>query len=238
MWCNQRQSGRFMIHNNERASLFWPTKKLQSSARVSEDTPQVSSASGGSTKKMVQLDQNRFRPVSMVRSESDTFSSLLSECGQAPFGAAVQKQDGVKWNSAWWLTYPLKNDGVKVSLDDEIPNLWKNNPHVPNHQPELNSLNSLAPDSLTVIFWKSWGQKPQSLQGLSRIDIPLGARVQDLSVQLPACHDVGGTGPVGLWAGAGVHPTQWIAIVFRQKMSWECHRFAMPHGFLNTVFFW
>jgi hypothetical protein len=25
----------------------------------------------------------------------------------------------------WWLTYPLKNDGVKVSLDDEIPNLWK-----------------------------------------------------------------------------------------------------------------
>jgi hypothetical protein len=52
----------------------------------------------------------------------------------------------------WWLTYPLKNDGVKVSLDNEIPNLWKNNPNVPNHQPELNSLNSLAPDSLTVIF--------------------------------------------------------------------------------------
>jgi hypothetical protein len=45
-------------------------------------------------KKMVQLDQNRFRPVSMVRSESDTFSSLLSECGQAPFGAAVQKIGG------------------------------------------------------------------------------------------------------------------------------------------------
>ena len=26
-----------------------------------------------------------------------------------------------------------------------------------NHQPELNSLNSLAPDSLTVIFWKVMG---------------------------------------------------------------------------------
>ena len=30
---------------------------------------------------------------------------------------------------------PLKNDGVKVSWDDEIPNIWKKNPSVPNHQP-------------------------------------------------------------------------------------------------------
>ena len=28
--------------------------------------------------------------------------------------------------TGWWLTYPLKNDGVKVSWDDEIPNIWKN----------------------------------------------------------------------------------------------------------------
>ena len=28
----------------------------------------------------------------------------------------------------------LKNDGVKVSWDDDIPNIWKNK-HVPNHQP-------------------------------------------------------------------------------------------------------
>ena len=32
-----------------------------------------------------------------------------------------------------WPT-PLKNDGVKVSWDDEIPNGWKNKIHVPNHQ--------------------------------------------------------------------------------------------------------
>ena len=32
---------------------------------------------------------------------------------------------------------PLKNDGVKVSLDDDIPNMMgKNNPNVPNHQPD------------------------------------------------------------------------------------------------------
>jgi len=32
---------------------------------------------------------------------------------------------------------PLKNDGVKVSWDDGIPNVkWKNNPNVPNHQPD------------------------------------------------------------------------------------------------------
>ena len=31
--------------------------------------------------------------------------------------------------SGWWLSpTPLKNDGVKVSWYDEIPNIWKNNP--------------------------------------------------------------------------------------------------------------
>jgi len=39
-----------------------------------------------------------------------------------------------------WLVVeptPLKNDGVKVSLDDDIPNMMgKNNPNVPNHQPD------------------------------------------------------------------------------------------------------
>ena len=30
----------------------------------------------------------------------------------------------------------LKNDGVKVSWDDDILNIWKNKSHVPNHQPD------------------------------------------------------------------------------------------------------
>jgi hypothetical protein len=29
---------------------------------------------------------------------------------------------------------PLKN--MKVSWDDDIPNIWNNNPNVPNHQPD------------------------------------------------------------------------------------------------------
>jgi hypothetical protein len=32
---------------------------------------------------------------------------------------------------------PLKN--MKVSWDDEIPNIWKNNPNCPNHQPVLDT---------------------------------------------------------------------------------------------------
>ena len=35
---------------------------------------------------------------------------------------------------------PLKNDGVKASWDDEIPNIWKTtvyNQHVPKHQPDF-----------------------------------------------------------------------------------------------------
>ena len=37
---------------------------------------------------------------------------------------------------------PLKN--MKVSSDDDIPNLQKNDIHVPNHQPVLEDLEQLA----------------------------------------------------------------------------------------------
>ena len=41
-------------------------------------------------------------------------------------------------SSGWWFfATPLKNDGVKVSWDDDIPSRWKNNPNVPNHQPVI-----------------------------------------------------------------------------------------------------
>jgi len=33
-----------------------------------------------------------------------------------------------------WYTYPSEKY-AKVSWDDDIPNIWKNNPNVPNHQP-------------------------------------------------------------------------------------------------------
>jgi hypothetical protein len=43
--------------------------------------------------------------------------------------------------AGWWFQpTPLKNDGVKVSWDDDIPNRWKNNIHVPNHQPDSLSM--------------------------------------------------------------------------------------------------
>jgi hypothetical protein len=32
---------------------------------------------------------------------------------------------------------PLKNDGLKVSWEYGIPNIWKNKSHVPNHQPVM-----------------------------------------------------------------------------------------------------
>ena len=34
----------------------------------------------------------------------------------------------------WWLTYPSEKYDF-VSWDDDIPNIWKNDPNVPNHQP-------------------------------------------------------------------------------------------------------
>ena len=36
-----------------------------------------------------------------------------------------------------WAT-PLKN--MKVSWDDDIPNIWKNKIHVPNHQPFVHNI--------------------------------------------------------------------------------------------------
>ena len=48
-------------------------------------------------------------------------------------------------NQSWLVVEPtpLKNDGVKVSRDDDIPNIyiyynyiWKNKVNVPNHIPE------------------------------------------------------------------------------------------------------
>jgi hypothetical protein len=40
--------------------------------------------------------------------------------------------------TGWWFQpTPLKNDGVKVSWDDDIPNVMeKNISQVPNHQPD------------------------------------------------------------------------------------------------------
>ena len=40
----------------------------------------------------------------------------------------------------WFFATPLKNDGVKVSWDDGIPNMMgKKFIHVPNHQPAIKS---------------------------------------------------------------------------------------------------
>ena len=41
-----------------------------------------------------------------------------------------------KHMNTYWLmvSTPLKN--MKVSWDDDIPNIWENRSHVPNHQPE------------------------------------------------------------------------------------------------------
>jgi hypothetical protein len=42
------------------------------------------------------------------------------------------------FKAGWWFQpTPLKNDGVNVSSDYDIPNKWKFiKTHVPNHQPD------------------------------------------------------------------------------------------------------
>jgi hypothetical protein len=40
--------------------------------------------------------------------------------------------------SGWWFQpTPLKNDGLRQLGSLFIPNIWKNIPNVPNHQPDI-----------------------------------------------------------------------------------------------------
>jgi len=38
-------------------------------------------------------------------------------------------------NAGWWFQ-PTLLKNMKFKWDGDIPNIWKNNPNVPNHQPE------------------------------------------------------------------------------------------------------
>ena len=47
-----------------------------------------------------------------------------------------QSQHTAIISTGWWYTYPSEKYEV-VSWDDDIPNIWKNKIHVPNHQPDI-----------------------------------------------------------------------------------------------------
>jgi len=52
--------------------------------------------------------------------------AFRQSCGE-PFDFALSKRN--------WLVVSTSLKNMKVSWDYDIPNLWKNNPNVPNHQP-------------------------------------------------------------------------------------------------------
>ena len=41
-------------------------------------------------------------------------------------------------HTGWWYTYPSEKYEF-VSWDDDVPNIWRNTIHVPNHQPVITS---------------------------------------------------------------------------------------------------
>jgi hypothetical protein len=49
------------------------------------------------------------------------------------------------------LSIPLKN--MLVSWDDDIPNIWKNKIHVPNHQPVI-----IFMEHIMEMIKEIWGQ--------------------------------------------------------------------------------
>ena len=69
---------------------------------------------------------------------------LLSKKG--PWTDWFKRKSPLETMTGWWFFArlpPLKNDGLKISWDDDIPNIWKNKS--PNHQPdELFSTSSIV----------------------------------------------------------------------------------------------
>jgi len=58
-------------------------------------------------------------------------------------------------NMFWLVVEPYPSEKSEfVSWDDEIPNIWKNNPNVPNHQPVLDAYNSFQ--EVLMELWKSY----------------------------------------------------------------------------------
>ena len=53
--------------------------------------------------------------------------------------------------TGWWLTYPSEKYEF-VSWDDEIPNIWKNKIHVPNHQPDYIQCGDIVEKNKSSIF--------------------------------------------------------------------------------------
>ena len=51
--------------------------------------------------------------------------------------------------SGWWFQPLWKMEFV--SWDDDIPNIWKNNPNVPNHQPNIDGFYGILMGSITLI---------------------------------------------------------------------------------------
>ena len=67
-----------------------------------------------------------------------SLGETVSERWKRVFGVPVD--DGVGKHEMGWILsggipIPLKNYGVKVRWDDDIPNIWKNKKYIPNHQP-------------------------------------------------------------------------------------------------------
>ena len=86
-------------------------------------------------------------------------------------------------NNDYWLvvlTLPLRKIWVKVSWDDEIPNIWKNNPNVPNHRPAM-ILVVLGPESKSNKWTKRRFVSPLSESSIWRW------RAEDSTMQL-ICH--------------------------------------------------
>ena len=71
------------------------------------------------------------------------------DTGIAALNLKLNKQIG-------WLVVLKK---MKVSWDDDIPNIWKNKPNVPNHQPEIGYVTFFAYGN----DWQTWCVAPRAI---------------------------------------------------------------------------
>ena len=59
-----------------------------------------------------------------------------SGCPHPGYWPAFQHLE-LEQKQIWLLVEPIPLKYMKVNWDDDIPNIWENESHVPNHQPEM-----------------------------------------------------------------------------------------------------
>ena len=120
-----------------RVTCPWRSAHHGSSIRWHEFAvpPAATSCTGGTI--LYHFQQGFLSPKQSISCHPFCFVLYNNTCNRNKLRLQKNRDSGrVTIYSGWWLVYPSEKYEF-VNWDDEIPNIWENKIHVPNHQPVL-----------------------------------------------------------------------------------------------------